>query len=409
MTKDLRKLQHDNDDLQTKLKDITKRNQELDHDNSELSNENKRLHEWCTMLDKNPEEWRKSLEAKVKEQQEWITRKRQKYRDELRVEQEKHQGELDAMDEKHRQELDAKVEPKVEQRLNEEFRKAVDAKEKELRQEIEARVNERLIEEEWKDLEGKRLLRETEEIVSGKGRQGQKAIKGSAYLAPFLEDDTSSEDELPDKEKKVIEPELTSVEDPRPSEEDIVVPSVQQFVHPVQDTRNITTTGIQIISDMAPSRTGTALAPQPLHRLHISSAQVYSDVEPSQNVQGTTYTTGSRPEDLVISDVQVISNIPPTTGATPAPVPVVVRTTITQALPSYLLKFLMLVAILAMLFATLMGLGARRERDSWLAANEFTRRMAWHLRMGGGSGDGFGLLSWFLSDQSLNLKAGLYG
>lgn len=267
----------------------------------------------------------------------------------------------------------------------------------------------RLRVEELKNLVASKIARETEAPVFGRGRQGRKAIRGSAYLAPYIEDDTSSGDDLPDKKKKVIEPELTSVEVAQSSEEDIVVPQFQPVVRPARDMRNITTTGIQIISDMEPSRTGTALAPQPPNRLHIGSAQVFSDVGPSDNVQGTTYTTGSRPEDLVISDVQVISNIPPTTEATPAPAPVVVRTTITQALPSYLLKFLMLMAVLAMLFATLMGLGARRERDSWLAANEFTRRMAWHLRMGGGSGDGFGFLSWFLSDQSLNLKAGLYG
>ena len=304
-------------------------------------------------------------------------------------------------------------------------------------------------------------------LEENQGKRGQKAIRGSASLAPFLEDDSSSEDDLPDKQKKAVEPEPTSnaipkptsdeipkptsdeipkpttdeipkptsdaiteptsvpIPDPtsdefpeptsdevsQPSAEDFVVPEIRPIIPPFRDTRNITTTGIQVISDVEPSRTGTALAGQPPHRLRIGSAQVYSDVEPSHDVQGTTYATGSRPEDLVISDVQVISNIPPTTGATPAPVPapVLVATSTIQALPSYLLKFLMLMVVLAMLFATLMGLGARRERDSWLAANEFTRRMAWHLRMGGGSGDGFGLLSWFLSDQSLNLKAGLFG
>ncbi|KAL9120461.1 MAG: hypothetical protein Q9187_002981 [Circinaria calcarea] len=325
----------------------------------------------------------------------------------------------EANEEALQKEQEAKHELRKARNAREELRKELQAKEEELQFEREAKDT---LREELNDVLAEESLRELEAVAAGKRPQGRKAIKGSAYLAPFLEDESSG-DEQPGKvfKKKIVEPELTYAEGytspvpPSSGEEYPASPPVQQFAIP--NLANITTTGLQVISDTEPSRTGAALAAQAPHRLSINPAQVYSDVAPNENVRGPTYTSATRPEDLVISDVQVISNIPPSSGAppvtgpapAPAPAPVVVRTTVLQALPSYLLKFLMLLAVLAMLFATLMGLGARRERNSWLAANEFTRRMGWHLRMSGGRSDGFGLLSWFLSDQSLNLKAGLYG
>ncbi|KAL8681222.1 MAG: hypothetical protein Q9186_002680 [Xanthomendoza sp. 1 TL-2023] len=73
----------------------------------------------------------------------------------------------------------------------------------------------------------------------------------------------------------------------------------------------------------------------------------------------------------------------------------------------WLWYLLMLLVIAIAIFAAFYGESARREREMWLKANDFTRRAVISVRAGGGSGTS--MPAWLWKDPLLDLSMGYYG
>ncbi|KAL8835733.1 MAG: hypothetical protein Q9176_006742 [Flavoplaca citrina] len=67
---------------------------------------------------------------------------------------------------------------------------------------------------------------------------------------------------------------------------------------------------------------------------------------------------------------------------------------------------LMLLTMAILTFAAFYGESARRERNMWLEANDFTRRAVYSVRAGGGTG--MGVPAWLWNDQLLDLTTYYY-
>ena len=67
----------------------------------------------------------------------------------------------------------------------------------------------------------------------------------------------------------------------------------------------------------------------------------------------------------------------------------------------WLWHLLMLLTMAILTFAAFYGESARRERNMWLEANDFTRRAVYSVRTGGGTG--MGVPAWLWNDQLLDL------
>ncbi|KAL8901727.1 MAG: hypothetical protein Q9192_000414 [Flavoplaca navasiana] len=72
----------------------------------------------------------------------------------------------------------------------------------------------------------------------------------------------------------------------------------------------------------------------------------------------------------------------------------------------WLWHLLMLLTMAILTFAAFYGESARRERNMWLEANDFTRRAVYSVRAGGGTG--MGIPAWLWNDQLLDLTTYYY-
>ncbi|KAL8851169.1 MAG: hypothetical protein Q9221_003889 [Calogaya cf. arnoldii] len=143
-------------------------------------------------------------------------------------------------------------------------------------------------------------------------------------------------------------------------------------------------------------------APSPPVKLGFSKLKTVVDIAPSApelSISGAVDEPQSKAPKLGISEIVTIIDSAPSNAviiSTPEEQPSQNR------LPRWRwLRYLFLMlSFVILLFAVSYGESARRERNMWLEANDFTRRAVYSVRAGGGTGTG--VPSWLWDDQLLD-------